>query len=125
MSQATVNLAPAEAKYTFDNGPMTVELCTVRKGLDDLGGGFIRFDNGGKTDPWRLPYEEIIVVISGELTLHVEGGESITAPAGAVVTIAKGAGVVYEGTPGTRGFYALTPADWHKRYPHGLPETEN
>ncbi|MEV6059950.1 cupin domain-containing protein [Nocardia asteroides] len=124
MSEPKVALAPSNPKFSFDNGPMVVDLRTPGKGLSDLGGGVVRFDQGGSTDPWRLPYEEIIYVISGELTLHIDGGASLSVPAGEVVTIGKGAKVVYEGTPGTQGFFALTPADWHKTYPHGLPDAE-
>ncbi|WP_158888090.1 hypothetical protein [Amycolatopsis anabasis] len=123
MAEPTVRLAPAAPKYTFDNGPMLVELRTGGKGLSHLGGGIIRFDDGGKTEPWRLPYEEIVGVIEGELVLHADGVDPVVVPAGEMATLPKGATVVYEGAPGTRAFYALTPSDWFKQYPHGLPDT--
>ncbi|MCW4355207.1 cupin domain-containing protein [Hoyosella sp. YIM 151337] len=111
--------APQQERYTFDNGPMTLELRSVRTGLTDLGGGILRFDDGGVGEPWKLPYDELLYVISGTLQLHFDG-ETLTLAPGEVAAIPRGAEVVYEGAPGTTAFYALTPADWHIEYPNGL-----
>jgi ethanolamine utilization protein EutQ len=119
MSEPVVKLAPALAKYTVHNGPMEVELRSAPNGLKQLAAGIIRFDEGGSTDPWRLPYEEALFVMDGRLRLHVDATTVVVDP-GEVVTIPRGATVVYEGDPGTRAFYALTPADWYKTHPHGL-----
>lgn len=114
-----VGLAPALAKYTVENGPMTIEMRSAPAGLKGLGAGMIRFDQGGRTDPWTLPYEEVFHVVAGELRIHV-GEDTVAAGVGEVVTIHRGTTVVYEGTDGTRAFYALTPADWYRAHPNGL-----
>jgi ethanolamine utilization protein EutQ (cupin superfamily) len=119
MSEPAVKLAPALAKYTVRNGPMEVELRSAPNGLQQLAGGFITFEEDGSTDPWRLPYEEVLFVVDGSLRLHV-ADTTVVVDAGEVVTIPRGATVVYEGAQGTRAFYALTPADWYKSHPHGL-----
>jgi quercetin dioxygenase-like cupin family protein len=115
----TPALAPAIEKYVVENGPMTVEMRSTPNGLKELAGGIIRFDNGGKGDPWRLPYEEILHVTAGKLRLYC-GGTVLEARPGDVVTIPRGAEVVYEGVPGTQAFYALTPANWYREHPNGL-----
>ncbi|MFF8380523.1 cupin domain-containing protein [Streptomyces sp. NPDC015661] len=112
-------LAPRVEKYVVENGPMTVEMRTERKGLSQLGGGFARFDKGGATAPWKLPYEEILCVVTGTLRLTF-GDEVVEARPGDVVTIPRGAEVIYEGEAGTSAFYALTPADWYREFPNGL-----
>ncbi|MFI8975030.1 hypothetical protein ACIGO9_19235 [Nocardia asteroides] len=111
--------APAIEKYTVPNGPMTVELRTAPNGLKQLGGGIIRFDDGGSGEPWKLPYEEVLCVLTGTLRVAFDDTEIVAGP-GEVVTIPRGALVVYTGEPGTSAFYALTPADWYKQHPNGL-----
>ena len=111
--------APAVEKYTVENGPMTTELRSAGKGLKDLGGGILRFDNGGTGEPWKLPYEELLYVISGTLRLKFDG-QVLTAVPGDVITIPRGSEVVYEGDPGTTAFYALAPSTWYREHPNGL-----
>lgn len=115
----TPALAPALDRLTFANGPMTVELRSASTGLRQLGGGIIRFDDGGAGDPWRLPYEEMLCVLTGILRIRYDDAVLEAGP-GEVVTIPRGAEVVYEGDPGTTAFYALTPADWYREHPNGL-----
>ncbi|MEU9478722.1 cupin domain-containing protein [Streptomyces sp. NPDC048191] len=112
-------LAPRVEKYVIENGPMTVEMRTQKTGLSQLGGGIARFDKGGATAPWKLPYEEVMCVLTGTLRLTF-GDEVLEAGPGDVVTIPRGVEVIYEGEAGTTGFYALTPADWYREYPNGL-----
>ena len=114
-----VRLAPAVEKYVVANGPMTIEMRSVPSGLTALAAGIVRFDEGGSTDPWSLPYEEVFHVSSGELRIHI-GDDMVAAGPGEVLTIPRGTTVVYEGTSGTEAFYALTPADWYRTHPNGL-----
>lgn len=111
MSENPVRLAPFNADFTAENGPIKVERRSLPNGLKELSAGIVRFPDGGKSDPWTLPYEEAFYVISGRLILHHEN-ESIEVPAGEVVTLEKGCTVVYEGDPGTVAFFCLVPANW-------------
>ncbi|WP_148222425.1 hypothetical protein [Rhodococcus opacus] len=112
-------VAIQQDRYTFDNGPMKLELRSARTGIDQLAGGILRFDDGGAGEPWKLPYDEMLYVITGTLRLRFADQILSLAP-GEVAAIPRGAEVVYEGEPGTTAFYALTPADWHVEHPDGL-----
>lgn len=111
MSDHPVKLAPFNADFTAENGPAKVERRSMPNGLKELSAGIMHMPDGGRTDPWTLPYEEAFYVISGRLILHV-GDESVEVPAGEVVTLEKGCTVVYEGDPGTSAFFSLVPANW-------------
>ena len=100
-----------EEHNIIENGPMTVEMRTENCGLFQLGGGIGRFNQTGATEPWRLPYEEVLYTLSGRLRLRF-GDEVLEAGPGEVVTIPKGVEVVYEGEAGTSAFFAITPSDW-------------
>ena len=115
-------LAPATEKFTIDNGPMTVELRSATRGLTRIGGGIIRFDHGGAAEPWKLPYEEILCVLTGTLRIKF-ADDLLEAGPGEVITVPHGAEVVYEGEPGTTAFYALSPADWYRKKPDSREET--
>jgi ethanolamine utilization protein EutQ (cupin superfamily) len=116
---------PSVANLPYDEassgslGPVQIDRRTPPFGLTELAAGFVHFPEGGCTDPWTLPYEESFYVIEGRLTLHVETeGEdagTVVADAGEVVALHRGSTVRYEGTPGTRAFYSLVPADWASR----------
>ena len=110
-SSHPVRVMPFDAEFTAENGPVKVDRRTKPSGLTELSAGFVTFPEGGATDPWTLPYEEVFYVIEGELTLHLDGRPTVAA-AGEVVTLEKGATVVYEGAPGTRAFFSLVPANW-------------
>jgi ethanolamine utilization protein EutQ len=116
---------PSVANLPYDEessgsfGPVQVDRRTPPFGLAELAAGFVHFPDGGGTDPWTLPYEEVFYVIEGQLTLHVEtdgeDGGDVVANVGDVVALHRGATVRYEGTPGTRAFYSLVPQDWASR----------
>lgn len=111
ISNDPVRVMPFNADFTAENGPVKVDRRSKPSELTELSAGFVDFPDGGKTDPWTLPYEEVFYVIEGELILHLDG-RTVSAASGDVVTIEKGATVEYEGTPGTRAFFSLVPANW-------------
>ena len=115
-SRTSVANLPYDAESSGSLGPVQIDRRTPPFGLAELAAGFVHFPDGGCTDPWTLPYEEAFYVIEGELTLHVEtAGEerrTVVGKAGDVLALHRGATVRYEGTPGTRGFYSLVPANW-------------
>lgn len=111
MSSHPVKLAPFNAEFTAQNGPIDIERRSTPNGLSDLSAGIVTFPAGGRSEPWTLPYEEAFYVIGGQLSLHV-GDETVVVPAGEVVTLEKGCTVEYEGEPGTTAFFCLVPANW-------------
>ena len=113
MTHPVLKLEQDEA-HGGTNGPVVIDRRTPASGLTELSSGFVHFASSGPTEPWTLPYEETFYVISGELTLHCEGEVVVGGP-GDVLSIEKGATVVYEGTEETRAFFSLVPADWAQR----------
>lgn len=111
ISNEPVRLMPFNAEFTAENGPIKVDRRSKPSALTELSAGFVTFPDGGRSEPWTLPYEEVLYVIEGTLTLHV-GDEAVVAETDELVTLENGATVVYEGTPGTRVLFSLVPADW-------------
>lgn len=107
----TVRNMPFDAEFTASNGPLAIDRRSKPSGLRELSAGFVEFTETGATEPWTLPYEEVLYVVQGELTL-THGEEQVVAQAGDLVTLEKGATVVYAGTAGTRLVFSLVPADW-------------
>lgn len=75
-----------------------------------LGSGFVRFDRA--RIPWTVRYDEVIVVLEGELTVRTQHGdltagprECIWLPNGTVLTYLSENALV---------FFAIEPADWAK-----------
>ncbi|MFZ5442503.1 MAG: cupin domain-containing protein [Myxococcota bacterium] len=61
--------------------------------------------------PWKLDYDEIDLVLEGELHITVDG-RVLTAKAGDVVSIPRGSSIVF-GTPSrVKVFYVTWPANW-------------
>jgi ethanolamine utilization protein EutQ (cupin superfamily) len=101
---ATTEFAPAVGDDRYKNSPLT-----------DLGPAFMTWDQEGTTDEWTIGYEEVLYIVSGELTLSVrEDGQAytVTANQGDVVALSRGATARYHGTEGTRAFVCFTPLNW-------------
>lgn len=72
----------------------------------------------GATEPWTLPYEEVLHVLSGLLQFDAHGGSerrTVEVSEGQIVTLAEGATVTYSAEAGTRLYWSLVPQDWHSR----------
>lgn len=106
-----VLLLEENSEHLAENPPAHLDRRTRASGLTELAAGFVTFPDGGELGPWTLPYEEVFYVISGVLSLHIDG-KTVSGEAGAVLSLEKGATVIYAGTPGTRVFYSLVPANW-------------
>lgn len=63
---------------------------------------------------WLLEYDEIDHVISGELTVMVDG-EKVTAKPGEVIYIPKGTKVIFSVKGHARFTYVTYPADWENQ----------
>ena len=76
-----------------------------------MGSGYMTLEKG--EFPWTLTYDEIDVVLEGELVI-IRGGESVRGSAGDVIFIPKGSSITF-GTPNrVRFVYVTFPADWNK-----------
>ncbi|ELT0140256.1 ethanolamine utilization acetate kinase EutQ [Salmonella enterica] len=74
-----------------------------------MAAGFMQWDNA--FFPWTLNYDEIDMVLEGELHVRHEG-ETMIAKAGDVMFIPKGSSIEF-GTPTTvRFLYVAWPANW-------------
>lgn len=88
-----------------------VRLKDVITGADGspMGAGYMTLDKG--TFPWTLNYDEIDVVLEGELEIR-RGDEVARAGPGDCIFVPKGSSITF-GTPSrVRFFYVTFPADW-------------
>lgn len=84
------------------------DLVTDQDG-SSMAAGFMQWDNA--FFPWTLNYDEIDLVLDGELHVRHEG-ETLIAKAGDVMFIPKGSSIEF-GTPSTvRFLYVAWPANW-------------
>ncbi len=80
-----------------------------------LAAGYMTLDaaSGAAEFPWTLNYDEIDVVLEGELVI-TRGREVVRGGPGDVIFIPKGSSITF-GTPRhTRFVYVAFPADWNK-----------
>ncbi|MRE37428.1 ethanolamine utilization acetate kinase EutQ [Klebsiella quasipneumoniae] len=84
------------------------DLVTDQDG-SSMAAGFMQWDNA--FFPWTLNYDEIDMVLEGELHVRHQG-ETLVAKAGDVMFIPKGSSIEF-GTPSTvRFLYVAWPANW-------------
>lgn len=84
------------------------DLVTDQDG-SSMAAGFMQWENA--FFPWTLNYDEIDMVLEGELHVRHQG-ETLIAKAGDVMFIPKGASIEF-GTPSTvRFLYVAWPANW-------------
>jgi ethanolamine utilization protein EutQ len=77
--------------------------------------GYMTLDaaHGAGELPWTLSYDEVDVVLAGELVI-TRGAEVVRGGPGDVIFIPKGSRITF-GTPShTRFVYVAYPADWNK-----------
>lgn len=102
-----------DPQHTAENGPALVDRRTRQSGLAELSAGFFDFPDGGEVGPWTLPYEEVLYVVRGRLSLEFDGTE-VVAESGEMVSLERGATATYKGTPGTKVVFSLVPANWQE-----------
>jgi ethanolamine utilization protein EutQ len=81
-----------------------------------MAAGYMTLDagQGAGEFPWTLTYDEIDVVLEGELVI-TRGSEVVRGGPGDVIYIPKGSSITF-GTPShTRFVYVAFPADWNKQ----------
>ena len=63
--------------------------------------------------PWTLTYDEIDIVLEGELVI-TRGAEVVRGRPGDVIFIPKGSSITFATPSSTRFVYVTYPADWNK-----------
>ncbi|HAV7876553.1 TPA: ethanolamine utilization acetate kinase EutQ [Escherichia coli] len=97
---------------SFDGAqPHCVGLTDLVTGDDgsSMAAGFMQWDNA--FFPWTLNYDEIDMVLEGELHVRHEG-ETMIAKAGDVMFIPKGSSIEFGTTSSVKFLYVAWPANW-------------
>jgi ethanolamine utilization protein EutQ len=76
-----------------------------------MAAGFMQWENG--FFPWTLNYDEIDMVLEGELHIRHEG-ETLIGKAGDVMFIPKGSSIEFGTTSHVRFLYVAWPANWQE-----------
>ena len=96
----------------FEHGEMAqlAEVSGTSEG-SELGVGFARM-TGAKID-WTVRYDEVLIVLSGQLTVHTEAGPLTAGPRDSI-WLPEGTKLTYEAEEALVA-YAIHPADWAAR----------
>ncbi|GAA0346170.1 ethanolamine utilization acetate kinase EutQ [Morganella psychrotolerans] len=98
----------------FDGaGPHRVGIADLITAQDNssMAAGFMQWDKG--FFPWTLNYDEVDLVLEGELHVRHEG-ETMIAKAGDVMFIPKGSAIEFGTTSTVRFLYVAWPANWQE-----------
>ena len=76
-----------------------------------LGSGFARFHQA--TIPWTVQYDEVLLVLDGEVTVETASGAFALGPQDCA-WLPKGTELVYR-SESALVFYAIHPSDWAER----------
>ena len=103
-------LSKAEFTPRFDYGDMAQVAVVTGSGDDGtkLGSGFVRMT--GARIPWTVKYDEVILVLEGQLTVQTNAGD-LTAGPTECIWLPEGTELTYIAASALL-FYAIEPADW-------------
>lgn len=96
-----------QPRFEYGDQAQAAVIC----GPDDLvalGSGFGRMTNA--RFPWTIKYDEVLLVIEGELTVHTAAG-AMTAGPKDTIFLPHGTALEYE-AENALIFYAIHPANW-------------
>ncbi len=84
----------------------------VTQDRSPMGAGYMSLDQGEMA--WTLTYDEIDIVLEGELVI-TRGGEQVRGGPGDTIYIPKGSSITF-GTPSrTRFVYVVFPVNWNEK----------
>jgi ethanolamine utilization protein EutQ len=84
----------------------------VTQDRSPMGAGYMSLDKGEMA--WTLTYDEIDIVLEGELVI-TRGGEQVRGGPGDTIYIPKGSSITF-GTPShTRFVYVVFPVNWNEK----------
>lgn len=96
-----------QRRFEYGDQAQAAPIC----GADDLielGAGFGRMTNA--RFPWTIRYDEVLLVVEGELTVHTAEGALKAGPKDTIF-LPKGTALEYEAESALI-FYAIHPANW-------------
>lgn len=107
-----VRFADLAFEPRFEHGEMAqlAAVCGPEQ-KTELGVGFARMTNA-KID-WTIRYDEVLIVLSGELKVHTKSG-TLTAGPRDSIWLPRGTELTYEAEDALVA-YAIHPADWAAR----------
>ena len=97
-------------RFEYGDQAAAAPFCGEADGVE-LGAGWGRMTNA--RFPWTIKYDEVLLVVEGELTVHLADGP-ITAGPKDLIFLPAGAELEYEAESALI-FYAIHPADWATR----------
>lgn len=97
-------------RFEYGDQASAAPFCGEADGVE-LGAGYGRMTNA--RFPWTIRYDEVLLVVEGELTVHMDGG-SVTAGPKDLIFLPAGTALEYEAESALI-FYAIHPADWASR----------
>ncbi len=97
--------------YDVGHPKMNIQLSDIITAADGspMAAGFMTWDKG--SFPWTLNYDEIDLVIDGQLEIRTNG-KDIIGNKGDVIYIPKGSSIFFGSPSYAKTFYVTFPAEW-------------
>ncbi len=107
---SVVSLSAAKFTPRFDYGRMAEVSVVTGTGGDGtrLGSGFVRMSDA--EIPWTIQYDEVILVLEGQLTVRTRNGDLVAGPM-ECIWLPDGTELTYIAEEALV-FYAIEPAIW-------------
>ncbi len=104
-----IEFSSLEFKPRFEYGDQaSAAVISSAEQLTELGTGFGKLQNA--QFPWTIKYDEVLLVIEGELTVHANNETFVAGPKDSI-WLPKGTTLEYE-AKNALIFYAIHPANW-------------
>ena len=94
-------------RFEYGDQAAAAQVCGTED-MSELASGYGRLTNA--RFPWTIKYDEILIVLEGELTVHTNG-TSLTAGQFDSIWLPKGTSLEYE-AENALIVYAIHPANW-------------
>ena len=96
-----------QPRFEYGDQAQAAQICGAED-MSELAAGFARMTNA--RFPWTIKYDEILLVLEGDLTVHTAEGSFSAGPHDAI-WLPKGTALEYE-AENALVFYAIHPANW-------------
>lgn len=105
----TVRFPSIDFGPRFEYGDVAkIAMGTGSDGEGELGTGFVRMQNA--EIPWTVQYDEVLLVVEGEITIETDQGDLVAGPKDCV-WLPKGTKLLYKAEDALL-FYAIHPWNW-------------
>lgn len=94
-------------RFEYGEQAAAVQICGPDD-MSELGAGFGRLTNA--RFPWTIKYDEILIVLEGEITIHIDG-KTLKAGKHDSIWLPAGTALEYEAENALIA-YAIHPANW-------------